>query len=341
MSRFGAILLILSPLALMPAGCPTAGDSGSSSVPDDVFVQVIAPDSAAKGTTVTLSAALSADVSGAAFRWFQTFGRSVTLQNATSADASFVTPAVKDATTIGFRVDALRSGSVFSSAEIRVNIEADPNFGLDDSADGDGSETDPFPRVRLTTSMGVIVVELNRDKAPLSVNNFLRYVDDGYYDGTIFHRVIPDFVVQGGGFEPGLEQKRARSPILNESSNGLLNDRGTIAMARTNDVNSATSQFYFNLKDNTDLNRRDADNFAGYCVFGKVVQGLSVVDEIAAVETGSQNGFDDVPFDDVILEKAERFTGVITPDTSDDDKDSDDGRDGSGGSSLDGSGSGR
>lgn len=310
MARF-LILLIAAPVLLVPAGCPaTEGDAGVS---DDVVVVASGPGAAAKGQSVTVSASLTADVSGAAYRWVQTFGRVVTLLNADSSEASFVAPSVKDATTIGLRVDALRNGRVFGSAELTIRIEADPDYGASQDPAGDkGNEPDPFPKVKLTTSKGVIIVELNRDKAPLTVNNFLRYVDDGFYDGTIFHRVIADFVVQGGGFRPNLIEKRTRGTIRNEASNGLKNVRGSLAMARQNAPDTASSQFYFNVKDNEDLDFREG--FAGYCVFGKIVQGLAVMDAIAAVETGSRNGFTDVPVDDVLLEKAERFDGVVTPD---------------------------
>lgn len=318
MHRFAAFFVVALPVVLLAGGCPATGPGDSNAdVPADVFVQAAAPGSAAKGQTVALSAALSDNVSNVSYRWLQTFGRVVTLIGADTAEASFVVPSLKESTSVGFRVDAVRSGSVISAAEVRVRIEADPNFGGGDQPAGDGDDDDPFPLVKLTTSMGVIIVELNRDKAPLTVNNFLRYVDDGFYDGTIFHRVINDFVVQGGGFTPDLTEKRTRGAILNEASNGLKNDRGTVAMARTNDPDSATSQFYVNQnpENNDDLNFRE--DFPGYCVFGKVVQGMSVVDAIAGVATESREGFDDIPVDDVVLESAERFTGAVTPDPPD------------------------
>jgi peptidyl-prolyl cis-trans isomerase B (cyclophilin B) len=151
------------------------------------------------------------------------------------------------------------------------------------------------PRVQLETSFGNIVIELDEEKAPLSVANFLVYVEEGFYNNTIFHRVIPNFMIQGGGFEPGMKQKKTRAAISNESGNGLSNVRGAIAMARTNDLHSATSQFYINVQDNLFLD----DN--KYCVFGKVVEGLDVVDKIKAVKTGRRGGHGDVPNDDVVI----------------------------------------
>ncbi len=162
----------------------------------------------------------------------------------------------------------------------------------------------PFPVVVLTTSMGTIEVELNRNKAPATVNNFLRYVLDGHYDNTIFHRVIADFVVQGGGYTPDIEERAVRAPIINESGNGLENILGTIAMARYNDPHTATSQFFFNLKNNDNLNP-NARSW-GYAVFGDVIAGLDVVQAIGAVATGYSDALDatDVPVEPVILVSA-------------------------------------
>ncbi len=171
------------------------------------------------------------------------------------------------------------------------------------------------PRVRLTTNKGVIVVELEAQKAPKTVTNFLRYVQEGFYAGTVFHRVVRGFVVQGGGFTAKLEKKPTHDPIPNEASNGLSNLRGTIAMARTMDPNSATAQFYFNLRDNTALDYQDSTaRGAGYCVFGRIVEGIDVVDAIGAVRThtvtvnmggGRAAKMGDVPMEPVIIEKAE------------------------------------
>lgn len=150
--------------------------------------------------------------------------------------------------------------------------------------------------VLMKTSLGDVKIALDEDKAPVSVANFLSYVDDGFYDGTVFHRVIKDFMIQGGGFGPGMKKKDTRAPIRNESGNGLSNVRGSIAMARTSDLNSATSQFYIN----TVNNAANLDS-ARYCVFGNVVEGLDVVDKIRAVRTATQHGHQDVPVDDVTI----------------------------------------
>jgi len=153
--------------------------------------------------------------------------------------------------------------------------------------------------------MGDIVVELDTAKAPATTENFLQYVREGFYDNTIFHRVINGFMVQGGGFEPGMKQKPVRSPVQNEAGNGLQNDAYTIAMARTSDPHSATAQFFFNVVNNNFLNYRAANQEGfGYCVFGKVVEGRDVVDKIKAVPTGNRGFHQDVPTKDVVLEKA-------------------------------------
>jgi peptidyl-prolyl cis-trans isomerase B (cyclophilin B) len=163
------------------------------------------------------------------------------------------------------------------------------------------------PVVVLETSKGIIEVELNEAKAPVSSKNFLDYVDSKFFDGLIFHRVIADFMVQGGGFTPDMSQKQGKPPIENEAGNGLTNDKYTIAMARTNVVNSATSQFFINTKDNTFLNQKDkTPQGFGYAVFGKVVKGQEVVDAINKVKTGTKNGFNDVPVETVTIVKAYR-----------------------------------
>ena len=161
-------------------------------------------------------------------------------------------------------------------------------------------------KVSLQTSMGDIVIELDTGKAPVTAENFLHYVCDGFYDNTIFHRVINGFMVQGGGFEPGMKQKSARAQIENEAANGLKNDAYTVAMARTSDPHSATAQFFFNVVNNNFLNFRaaNADGF-GYCVFGKVVDGRDVVDKIKGVATGNRAFHQDVPAEDVVIKKAE------------------------------------
>jgi len=160
--------------------------------------------------------------------------------------------------------------------------------------------------VRLKTSLGDVVIALNSDKAPTTVENFLQYVRDGHYDGTIFHRVIDGFMIQGGGFEPGLKEKSTRAPVENEADNGLVNKNGAIAMARTQDPHSASAQFFINTQDNDFLNHK-AKNTAGwgYCVFGEVTDGMDVVTRIEEVATGNRAGHQDVPSEDVIIEKAE------------------------------------
>ncbi len=160
------------------------------------------------------------------------------------------------------------------------------------------------PRVRFETSKGAFVVELEQPKAPVTVGNFLEYVRSGFFDGTIFHRVIPGFMVQGGGFTADMQQKPAREPIVNESANGLANKRGTIAMARTADPNSASSQFFINLVDNGFLDKASARDGVGYCVFGRVVDGMPVLDAIAAVPTGTVGAYQNVPLQPVLIKKA-------------------------------------
>ena len=162
-------------------------------------------------------------------------------------------------------------------------------------------------KVKLTTSLGEIVIALNSEKAPISVANFLTYVNEGFYNGTVFHRVIPDFMAQGGGFDVGLNQKETHAPIKNEADNGLKNSRGSIAMARTGVVDSATAQFFINLKDNSFLNHTAKNNNGwGYAVFGEVIEGMEVVDKMAAQPTGNRGGgFQDVPKTDIVIEKAE------------------------------------
>jgi cyclophilin family peptidyl-prolyl cis-trans isomerase len=158
------------------------------------------------------------------------------------------------------------------------------------------------PRVVMDTSFGKVTIELYEDKAPISVKNFLQYVDDKHYDGTIFHRIIADFMVQGGGFEPGMKQKKTRDPIKNEAGNNLSNARGTIAMARTGVPDSATSQFYINVVDNKGLDRANSKDGVGYAVFGKVLEGMEVVDKIRRVDTNDG----DMPKTDVIIRSIRR-----------------------------------
>jgi cyclophilin family peptidyl-prolyl cis-trans isomerase len=162
------------------------------------------------------------------------------------------------------------------------------------------------PVVTITTSAGALKVELFADKSPETVKNFLSYVDDKFYDGTVFHRVIKDFMIQGGGFEPGMKQKKTKGNIKNESANGLSNVRGTLAMARTSDPDSASSQFFINVVDNHFLDKAKAADRVGYCVFGKVTEGLEVIDQIKVVATAQKSGHGDVPVKDVTIQSVTR-----------------------------------
>ncbi len=164
--------------------------------------------------------------------------------------------------------------------------------------------------IRMQTNHGAIVIELDAQKAPKTAANFLAYAKAGFYDGTIFHRVISGFMIQGGGFGPGMKQKPTQAPVENEAVNGLRNNRGTLAMARTNDPHSATAQFFINLVDNDFLNfTSPTPRGWGYCVFGRVVEGMDVVDKIKGVATGSRAGHQDVPMDDIVIERVEVVEG--------------------------------
>jgi len=176
------------------------------------------------------------------------------------------------------------------------------SFSLAAQAEGGSTQ----PKVKLTTNHGDIVIELNADKAPNTVANFIQYVEDGFYDGTIFHRVIENFMVQGGGFTEDFAQKPTQSPIQNEANNGLKNKKGTVAMARTGDPHSATAQFFINTVDNDFLNfRGEIASEWGYAVFGEVVEGMDVVEKIRKVDTTMRGPHQDVPADNVVIEKAE------------------------------------
>jgi peptidyl-prolyl cis-trans isomerase A (cyclophilin A) len=185
------------------------------------------------------------------------------------------------------------------AAALPVRAQAQGDAAADPSAAKEAA-----PMVELQTSEGAIRIALESDEAPVTVKNFLAYVDAGFYDGTIFHRVIPGFMVQGGGFTPGMEQKDTRAPIRNEADNGLKNLRGTLAMARTQAKDSATAQFFINLSDNAFLDHGARD--FGYAVFGRVVDGMDVVDRIAEVETGRKGMHADVPVEPVVIESARR-----------------------------------
>ncbi len=161
-------------------------------------------------------------------------------------------------------------------------------------------------QVKFTTSLGAFTLQLDAEKAPKTVENFLAYVAAGHYDNTVFHRVIKGFMIQGGGFEPGMKQKECRAPIDNEAANGLKNKRGTLAMARTGDPHSATDQFFINVVDNDFLDfKAPSGQGWGYCVFGEVTDGMETIDAIRAVRTGNKGFHQDVPVDDVVIQKAE------------------------------------
>jgi cyclophilin family peptidyl-prolyl cis-trans isomerase len=159
--------------------------------------------------------------------------------------------------------------------------------------------------IKFETTHGAFTVELFEKDAPLTVANFLKYVDDEFFDGTIFHRIVPDFVIQGGGLTADFSQKKTRDPVKNEADNGQQNVRGTLSMARTNAPHSATSQFFVNLKDNDFLDYRPGNH--GYAVFGRVIEGMDTIDRIAAVATGRRQGFTDAPMEDVIIQTARRI----------------------------------
>lgn len=175
-------------------------------------------------------------------------------------------------------------------------------LALPAQAQDDDASSAARPRVTLETSNGKIVVELYPDKAPKTVENFLGYVESGFFDGTIFHRVIKGFMVQGGGFTPDMQQKTTRAPVVNEAADALSNERGTISMARTNDPNSATAQFFINTVDNPGLDANPGS--AGYTAFGRVVEGMDAVDAIAGVATGRKGQFSDVPLEAVVIKSA-------------------------------------
>ncbi|WP_178861623.1 peptidylprolyl isomerase [Thiomicrorhabdus cannonii] len=175
-------------------------------------------------------------------------------------------------------------------------------------SDSDTAGKEGHPQVLMETNYGTILIELYPEKAPKTVENFLAYVHEGFYDGTIFHRVIADFMVQGGGFTPDMGKKITRAPIQNEADNGLRNQIGTVAMARTNDPHSATAQFFINVAQNSFLDFREKTPRAyGYAVFGKVIQGMKTVNQIRNVRTGFKNGYGDVPLEPVIIEKVRQI----------------------------------
>lgn len=175
-------------------------------------------------------------------------------------------------------------------------------------SDSNTAGKERHPQVLMETNYGTILIELYPEKAPKTVENFLAYVHEGFYDGTIFHRVIADFMIQGGGFTPDMGKKITRAPIQNEADNGLRNQIGTVAMARTNDPHSATAQFFINVAQNSFLDFREKTPRAyGYAVFGKVIQGMKTVNQIRNVRTGFKNGYGDIPLEPVIIEKVRQI----------------------------------
>lgn len=187
-----------------------------------------------------------------------------------------------------------------------LTLSASPLSQAQSDSNTAGKES--HPQVLMETNYGTIVIELYPEKAPKTVENFLAYVHEGFYDGTIFHRVIADFMVQGGGFTPDMGKKITRAPIQNEADNGLRNQIGTVAMARTNDPHSATAQFFINVAQNSFLDFREKTPRAyGYAVFGKVIQGMKTVNQIRNVRTGFKNGYGDVPLEPVIIEKVRQI----------------------------------
>jgi cyclophilin family peptidyl-prolyl cis-trans isomerase len=195
-----------------------------------------------------------------------------------------------------FTVVILGSVALASCAEYKADVNSERKDKENKAVDAKN------PVVVMETSMGTIKIQLDDGHAPGTVKNFLEYVDDKFYDGTIFHRVIENFMIQGGGFEPGLKQKKTKAPIKNEAPNNLSNKRGTIAMARTSDLNSATAQFFINVKDNPFLD----DPRSPYCVFGKVIEGMDVVDKIRKVKTTRVGGMADVPEENVVIKSVRR-----------------------------------
>lgn len=237
---------------------------------------------------------------GLTYRWRQVSGTAVTFADPMGAQVTFTAPAFHADSNNLLLFELTVTDAIGRQVTDRTQVKV-------------GSAALSDRRVRIETSLGDITLELDRDKAPVTVGNFLWYIDDGFFDGTIIHRVIADFVIQGGGYLPDLTEKKVRAAIVNEADNGLSNVRGTIAMARTNDPNSATSQFFINVKDNIaggdGLSDLDPGGVTpdGYAVFGHVTEGMDVVDAIAAVETGSRDGFSDVPVEDVTVTTIRRL----------------------------------
>jgi len=194
------------------------------------------------------------------------------------------------------------------SGKMPEEKKSDPSAPAKEGDQAEAGKITGKPVVEMVTSKGTIKLELYPDHAPKTVENFLQYVEDGFYDGTVFHRVIEGFMIQGGGFTPVMQQKPTRDPIPNEAGNGLANTRGTIAMARTGDPHSATAQFFINHRTNRALDKDSAPDGWGYAVFGKVIEGMDVVDAIAQVSTGNKQGHGNVPLTPVVIKSARRVS---------------------------------
>jgi cyclophilin family peptidyl-prolyl cis-trans isomerase len=283
-------------VAVTVAADPNHGQSTSQ--PAAPVVNAGADQWALSGEQVTLDGSKSTG-SGLAYSWRQVSGPPVTFN-------------ARDAAQVTFQAPNYDPNDTLVVAELTV-IDATGRGMTDRTQVKIGDPTLSDTKVQIETTKGTIVLALNRAKAPVTVGNFLWYIDDRFYDGTLFHRVIPQFVVQGGGFLPGLVEKKVRDPIINEASNGLSNVRGTIAMARTSAPNTATSQFFINVANNIKGGDGQSDldpggvSPDGYAVFGEVSAGMGVVDQIAAVTTGTKNGFQDVPVEDVVVTSIRRL----------------------------------
>jgi|GEM_PF-393835 len=324
-------LTVLSMMFVIVGGCPQ-NNPGSGTGDETMTLRTTAPETAVQGETVTLNVRLpdGVDATQLLIRWRQTLGRAVEITNSDSLNASFIAPSLSLNQTLHFRVDVqTASGAVFSET-VTIKIEEDPDYKSPSS----GSDDETQPVVRILTSKGTITVKLYTNEAPLTVNNFLRYVDDGFYEDVIFHRVIADFMIQGGGYDTELVKKETRPSILDESEDGRSNIRGTISMAHQADPDTGMSQFFINVKNNTHLDydnpsTSEPDDGNKHTVFGEVTDGMDVVDEISEVETESRGGMSDVPVENVVIRRIERIATEISS-SDDDDKDSDDDDDDSG-----------
>lgn len=268
----------------------SSGSGGGGSQGTSLVARAGADKSAEEESTVTLDGSASVG-SGLSFQWRQLRGADVTINNATSMRATFVAPAFESEGDNTLEFELVVRDSSARIARDRVLITITQKTGIVTK-----------PRVRFRTSLGDFVMEMESQRSPNTVANFLQYVDENFYDNTIVHRVVPGFVIQGGGFTSGMVQKTPRAPIDGEAPNGLSNVRATVAMALTaGNPDSGTSQWFVNLVDNTFLDRQN------FTVFARVVEGMNVVDQIATVQTTSRNGFDDVPVTEVIVFDVERL----------------------------------